>query len=151
MNHGTTFRDFREPTPSLEELNRRAAARMKELSAVEEERQREYDAGLERVRATGQKLFDEQEAKRQAERDAIEAERAKQAAASVAAARERAEAELRRVGTPEADVARLADAAMDGWRVEQARAAAERGDREHEQIKDFFRNRPAPSINEPAG
>jgi hypothetical protein len=67
----------------------------------------------------------------------------------VAAARQRAEEELGRVGTPEADVPRLADAAMDSWRVEQARQAAEVGDRQHGEIVDWFRGRPAASGDKP--
>ena len=63
-------------------------------------------------------------------------------AVGVAAARTRAEQELQRIGTPEADIGRLADSALDGWRIEQAQQAAEQGNRQAQELRDHFRSRP---------
>ena len=61
--------------PSLEELARRADERADELRRDEAARQAEYDHGLGDERVIGQALFDEREAARQAERDAVEEQR----------------------------------------------------------------------------
>jgi hypothetical protein len=136
MNHAMTFRDHRPATPSLEELIGEADRHQAKLRREEEERQRDYDRGLEELRVEGRRLFDEQEAKRQAESDALReaAERARRdgieaevRAAFLAAGGTPAEWEAEKSGVLADDRRRRTVAAAEQdrafWRDHAARAA----------------------------
>ena len=122
-------------------VNARQAQREREAA----EKAREDAERREEWRRANEAAIAREDAKRAAKRAEIEAGIREKREAEVARARTNVEHDLRLRGAAEADVERLADAAMDAWHVEQAKQAAGRGDGLVEEIRAALRRRGSPA------
>ena len=81
------------------------------------------------------------DAEQRAKRAAAEAARSRRLASAAAAVRARVERELRLSGCPEGQVRARADAAMARYFEDLATEAAQQGDRQWRELKEYFASR----------
>jgi len=109
--------------------SRAQAARERE--GWDREREARFQAALEADRAEDERLAAAQRRREEAQREVAEA--------AVAEVRQRVEKDLRLGGCPEGQVRGLADEAMRAHHAKRAAEAAELGDRQDRELKDYFR------------